>query len=38
MSEDALWNKFALSGKIEDYLIYSEFRDAENDNNGRNRS
>lgn len=38
MSEDILWNKFAESGSVEDYLIYSESRDAANDNTGRDRS
>lgn len=38
MSEDILWNKFAESGRVEDYLIYSESRDAANDNTGRDRS
>lgn len=38
MPEDILWNKFAESGRVEDYLIYSESRDAANDNTGRDRS
>jgi hypothetical protein len=35
MSDDILWNKFAESGRIEDYLEYSANRDTENDNIGR---
>ncbi len=36
MSMDVLWDKFAVSGSIEDYLRYSAQKDTENDNIGRN--
>ena len=36
MTEDMLWNRFAESGKIEDYLQYSAKKETEDDNIGRN--
>ena len=32
MNEDILWDKFAVSGRIEDYLRYSACREDKNDN------
>ena len=32
MSEDILWNKFAESGSIEDYLQYSAHKEDNHDN------
>jgi hypothetical protein len=29
---DVLWDKFAASGRIEDYLDYAAHKDTENDN------
>lgn len=32
MSEDILWNKFAESGSVEDYLRYSAHKEDNHDN------
>lgn len=32
MNEEILWNKFAETGRIEDYLRYSANKDNKNDN------
>lgn len=37
MSEQILWNIFAETGRIEDYLRYSDYRDNEHDNGRGNR-
>ncbi len=37
MSEDILWDKFAESGSIEDYLRYSAAKDGNYDNIRRDR-
>ncbi len=36
MKDDILWNKFAESGTIEDYLIYSADKERTDDNNRGN--
>ena len=38
MNEDTLWNIFAVTGSVEDYLRYSALRDKKNDNGRGNRS
>ena len=38
MNEDTLWDIFAATGSVEDYLLYSAVRNKENDNGRRNRS
>ena len=38
MNEDTLWNIFAVTGCVEDYLRYSALRDKKNDNGRGNRS
>ena len=38
MSDEILWNKFAESGKIADYLNYSSAKEIKDDNSRGNRS
>lgn len=32
MNEEQLWEKFAISGKIDDYIRYSNTKEQNNDN------
>lgn len=32
MNEEQLWEKFAISGKIDDYIRYSNMKEQKNDN------
>lgn len=38
MNEEQLWEKFVVSGKIDDYLNYSNKKETGNDNTSRHRA